>query len=258
MDPYTHMLFADYVYKPVFCNKDIFVWGSILPDIGYFGECRIFSDKLHEKRGVLFLKHLFCEVSNPSEKAFLLGWCSHVVLDQVGHTLWTHYLMGKKGVSLKDDIIHRKVEWGLGRIFYKKAEDFSLLKLSKPDAFLFKKIQDEFEKFYKISLGFSLEKDFHSTVKSLEKLIPLAFKFSFFLKPFSFIVKNFPVNKIKRAYPVVFSSKIKRNEQELAFEVFKISKKYFLKAVNTKMEALCEESLDGFEGEGKFPPLLFF
>jgi len=240
------MLFADYVYGALCApDKGLFVWGSVFPDIGYFGKKRLFSDRLHEDRGVVFLKALFNKAEGEEERAFLLGWASHVVLDQMGHPRWTHCLMRKRGACVEDDELHRRIEWGLGRVSCARVKAFSLLSFEPPGRRLFRWIEAEFERFFGINLGGFVERDFCATVRNLKELIPLSFKLTPVFKPFSAVAGVIPAKVVEKAYPVIFSQKASLEEQNLAFEVFKASGDYFRKVLDSGLDALREESLDG-------------
>ena len=81
MDPYTHVLFADYVSTDVFCHfsldaslKPYMFSGSIFPDIGYFGKNKSFSDVIHNNLPHKFVEKLCFQLKVPEEIAFFWGF----------------------------------------------------------------------------------------------------------------------------------------------------------------------------------------
>ena len=257
MDPYTHVLFADYVSTDVFCHfsldaslKPYMFSGSIFPDIGYFGKNKSFSDVIHNNLPHKFVEKLCSQLRVPEEIAFFWGFVSHVVLDQVGHPLWTHRLISVRNGLIKDDILHRGIEWGLGRYILKLLKDFHLLNFSCPDE-IFLKVQDLFFKTYGMKAQ-NLREDFEKTVITLKKTIPLVFKIHPFIAFFSQVLRYFKdYDFICRAYPVLFPEKLCMKEKYSAFSIFKISKDKFVSVVKNGLENLDKVTMEGFKIKGE-------
>lgn len=98
-----------------------FYHGSVGPDLGYFpGGHRVLSDLAHCVRPAALARNLLALARTDVERAFALGWLTHVVADQTVHPILA-YAVGELLTGSRDHFVdastnlaaHMRVEVGL-------------------------------------------------------------------------------------------------------------------------------------------------
>jgi len=111
----------DDLHSPDPLLRNAYLQGSFAPDLGYFpgGERRL-SEVAHGRRTGELARHLLRHARTPLERAFALGWTTHVLADRMVHPLvgrgaWelrhakpTGFLSGEA-----DPVAHVRIETGL-------------------------------------------------------------------------------------------------------------------------------------------------
>jgi hypothetical protein len=86
--------------------------GVLAPDAGYYpGADLVLAEAAHHARPWAFAHRLLDLAADQRERAFALGWLSHVVADDIGHRDVVDVLAGSTHEI--DPLSHKRVEWGL-------------------------------------------------------------------------------------------------------------------------------------------------
>ena len=86
--------------------------GALAPDAGYYpGADRMLSSIAHGEKAVELALALARLASSGLEKAFVLGWASHLNLDVRGHAELVDVASGSRYAD--DPLGHTRVEWGV-------------------------------------------------------------------------------------------------------------------------------------------------
>lgn len=86
--------------------------GALAPDAGYYpGADQELADAAHHLEPGGFARALWELAQTPEERAFALGWLSHLALDLAGHGGLVNPIVG--AAFSADPLNHKRVEWGL-------------------------------------------------------------------------------------------------------------------------------------------------
>ena len=115
MGPFCHLLFAAWQWPRLApglgldqAQGDAFSAGALAPDAGYYpgGEPAL-AEQAHREPG----DALWSQAHDARERAFALGWRSHMILDGVGHPRLVDVAAG--GDFSRQPLAHKRVEWGM-------------------------------------------------------------------------------------------------------------------------------------------------
>jgi hypothetical protein len=118
---------------------DLFLYGSVAPDIGFFpGTRREFSELAHRGGGAGLIRLLHHYASSPARCGYLCGWVAHLLVDREVHPLidraaaeWL--ATGDLQISHRPEhVAHMRVEYGLDHRLFELNPGLQRLRLAEP------------------------------------------------------------------------------------------------------------------------------
>lgn len=119
LGPFSHLLLAKQLEPlaglgpegPESVRQALYA-GALAPDAGYYpGADAELADAAHHLDPGGFARALWDLAQTPEERAFALGWLSHLALDLAGHGGLVNPIVG--AAFSADPLNHKRVEWGL-------------------------------------------------------------------------------------------------------------------------------------------------
>ncbi|CAN5828130.1 hypothetical protein BH23GEM6_BH23GEM6_22060 [soil metagenome] len=118
---------------------DLFIYGSVAPDIGFFpGTRRDFSELAHRNGGAGLIRLLRRSAITPAQRGYMCGWVAHLLADRVVHPLIDRaaaerLATGELQISHRPEhVAHMRVEYGLDHRLFEQDRRLQRLRLGEP------------------------------------------------------------------------------------------------------------------------------
>jgi hypothetical protein len=118
---------------------DLFFYGSVAPDIGFFpGTRREFSVLAHRGGGAALIRLLHRHASTPARRGYLCGWVAHLLVDREIHPLIERAAAERLATDdlqishRPEHVAHMRVEYGLDHRLFAQDAGLQRLRLAKP------------------------------------------------------------------------------------------------------------------------------
>jgi hypothetical protein len=117
---------------------DLFIYGSVAPDIGFFpGTPRDFSELAHRDGGAGVIRLLHRHASTPAQRGYLCGWVAHLLADRVIHPLIDRAAAERLATGelqilhRPEHVAHMRVEYGLDHRLFEQDPRLQRLRLAE-------------------------------------------------------------------------------------------------------------------------------